>query len=246
MPGFLLQQLLSHVRGFFALVKIDPLANLAARVRGLDEAQPVPARRMAFLGQNFDHVAADDFMAQRHHLAVHLCAHALMADFRVHGIGKIDRRRAPGHLEHAPFGREGVDFDGRQIHFQRGKKFAGFLQLLRPLDELAHPGDALVVIARSGFAAFVFPVSRDTFFRDAVHFLCANLDFKRLAAMQNSGMKGLIKVWARHGDVIFETARNRTPDVVHHAESCVAISLRVRDDAHGEQVIHLLEAALLT
>ncbi len=225
MPGFLLQQFLPHVRGFFALVQIDPLADLAARMRGLDEAEPIPARRVAFVGENFDHVAANNFMAQRHHLAVHLCAHALMADFGVHGIGEVDGSGPAGQLQHAPFGRERVNLDGRQIHFQRGEKFAGFLQLLRPFNQLAHPGDALVVIAGSRFAAFVFPVSGDAFFRDAVHFLRADLHFKRLAAMQNGGMQGLIQVRARHGDVIFEAARDWPPNVMHHAEGGVTASL---------------------
>ena len=112
---------------------------------------------------------------------------------------------------------------------------------MRPLNELAHPGDALVVVAGGRFAALVFPVGGDAFFRDAVHFLRADLHFKRLAAMQNGGMQRLVEIGPRHGDVIFEAARDRAPDVVHHAERGVAVSLGVRDDAHGQQVINLLE-----
>ena len=116
--GIFLQKLLPHFRGFFALVQVDPLADLAAGVRRLDEAEPVAAGRVAFVGENFDHVAADDLMAQRNHLAVHFCAHALVADFGVHGISKVDWRGAAGQLQNPAFGREGVNFDRRQIHFQ--------------------------------------------------------------------------------------------------------------------------------
>ncbi len=245
MPGFFFQQLLSHVRGFFAFVQIDPLADLAACVRGLDEAEPIPARRVPFVGEDFHHVAADDFMAQRNHLAVHFGADALMTDFRVHGIREIDGRGAAGHLQNAAFGRERVNLDGREIHFQGGKKFAGLLQLLRPFDELAHPCDALVVISGSRFAALVFPVSGDAFLRDAMHFLRADLHFERLAAMQNSSVERLVEIWPRHGDVILEAARDRAPNMMHHAQRGVAASLRVRDHAHGKQIVHLLEAALL-
>src|SRR5580692_1071116 len=245
LPGLLLKKLLAHVGGFFAFVQIDPLADLAARMRGLDETEPVPARRVAFARENFNHVAADNHMAQRHHLAVHFCAHALMTDFGMHGIGEIHGSGAPRHLQNAAFGRERVDLDGREIHLESRKKFSRFLQLLRPLDELAHPGDALIVIAGGRFAALVFPVSGDAFLRNAVHFLRADLDLERLAAMEDRGMERLIKVWPRHGDVILEAARDRPPNVMHHAQRGVAASLGVRDHADGEQVIDLLEAALL-
>src|SRR5580693_5021500 len=210
-------------------------------MRRLDETEPVPARRVSLVGENFDYVAADNFMAQRHHLAVHFCAHALMTDFGMHGIRKVDRRGASWHLENAPFGRERVHLDGREIDLQRGKKFSGLLQLLRPLDELAHPGDALIVVSRGRFAALVFPVSGDAFLRDAVHLLRADLDFERLATMQDCGVERLIEIWPRHGYVIFEAARNRPPNVMHYTKRGVAASLGVRDHADGEQVIDLLE-----
>ena len=88
-------------------------------------------------------------------------------------------------------------------------------------------------------------MSRDAFFRDAVHFLRANLNLERLPAVENRGVQRLIEVRPRHGDVVFEPARHRTPDVVHHAERGIAVSFRIRDHADGEQVVHLLEAALL-
>ena len=116
---------------------------------------------------------------------------------------------------------------------------------MRPLDELAHPRDALVVVARGWFATLVFPVSGDAFFGDTVHFLSADLDLKRLPGMNDGGVQRLIKVRARHGDVIFETARDWPPDVVHYAERSVTVSLSVRDYADGEQVIYLFETALL-
>ena len=184
-------------------------------------------------------------MTQRYHVAIHLCAHTLMSYFRVHGVSEVNGSRSARHLQHAPFGCEGIDLNRRQIHFEGGQKLPRFLQLLRPFNQLPHPGDALVVIFGGRFAAFVFPVSSDAFFRDTVHLLRADLHFKRLAAVQNGSMQGLIKVRARHGDVVFKAARYRTPDVMHDPEGCVTISLRIRNDADSEQVIDLLETGLL-
>ena len=80
---FFFEEPLAHFRGLFALVQIDPVADFAACVGCLREAQPIPARRMALLRENLDDVAIHDFMAQRHHLAVHFCADALVTNFGV-------------------------------------------------------------------------------------------------------------------------------------------------------------------
>ena len=45
---------------------------------------------MSFLRQNLDNVAIHDFMAQRHHLAVHFCADALVTDFRVNRVREVN------------------------------------------------------------------------------------------------------------------------------------------------------------
>jgi len=88
------KQALPHFRGFFALLGIDEVPNFAFGVGRLDEAEPVATGLVPFLRKNLNHIAADDFVAQRNHLPVHFCAHALVANFRVHGIGKIHGRRA--------------------------------------------------------------------------------------------------------------------------------------------------------
>src|SRR5215813_11814904 len=227
-------------------MEIDPVADFTSRVRRLGEAEPIAAGRMAFLRKNFDHIAVGDFMTQRDHLAVYFCADALMADFRVNGVSKVDGSGATGEFDDAPFWSEGVDFGGSEVNFERVQEFAGFLEFLRPLDELAHPDDALVVVTIDGLSVFVFPVGGNTFFRDAVHFLSADLHFKGLAAVNDRCVQRLIKIGARHGDVILEAARNRAPDVVNDAERGVATALRIGDDADGEKIVNLLESPALT
>jgi len=114
---FLFQQPLAHFHGFFALLQIDPMADLAARVRGFGEAKPVAAGRMTFLRQDFNDVAADNLVAESNHLAVDLGADALVTDFGVYVISEIHGRGAARQLQHAPLGRERINFDGGQIDF---------------------------------------------------------------------------------------------------------------------------------
>src|SRR5882762_1808164 len=186
------------------------MADLAARVGRPYKAEPIAARRVAFLRENFDDVTTDYFMAQSDHLSVDLCTNTLMANFRVNRVCKIDRRGASGHFQHTALRSEGVHFGGSEIYLERGEKFAGLLQFLRPLDELAHPDDSLIVVARDraadGLSVLVLPMSGDAFLSDAVHFLRANLVFKPLATENHRGVQRLIEVRPRHGDVVLEAA----------------------------------------
>ncbi len=78
-----------------------------------------------------------------------------------------------------------------------------------------------------------------------MHFLGANLNFKRLAGVNHGGVQRLIEVRPGHGDVVLEAAGDGAPNLVNHAERCVTILHRVRDDANGEQIENLIERALL-
>src|SRR5579859_2028589 len=117
-PRFFFQQAPAHIGGFFALMEIDPVADFASRVRGLGEAEPIAAGRVPFLRENFDYVAVGDFVAQRDHLPVHFCADALVADFRVHRVRKINGSGASSQFNHAAFGSEGVDFGRGEVNLE--------------------------------------------------------------------------------------------------------------------------------
>src|SRR5215831_1095190 len=241
---FLFEQAAAHFGGLFALAHVDPMANLAFGARRFDKAQPVATRAVALLRQNLHHIATRNLMAQGHHLAVDFRADTLVPDFGVNGVCEVHRSGPGGKLQNPAFGSEGVDFVRGKVDFEGGEKFTRLLQFLGPLDQLPHPGDALVVVA-GGLAVFVFPVGGDPFLRDAVHFLGADLDFKGLPGVDYRGVQGLIKVRPRHGDVILEPAGHGTPDVMDYAQGRVTVAFVVGDDANGQQVINLLEAALL-
>ena len=63
--------------------------------------------------------------------------------------------------------------------------------------------------------------------------------------MNHRRMQRLVEVRARHGDVILEAAGDGPPDLVDHAERGVTIFYRVGDHADGQQIVNLVEIALL-
>src|SRR6185437_11258568 len=98
---FLLEQAATHVGGLFPLVKVDPVADFALGVRGFYEAEPVAARAVSFLRQDFDYIAAGNLVTQGHHLPIHFGADALVPHFGVNGISKIYRSCAGGKFKNA-------------------------------------------------------------------------------------------------------------------------------------------------
>ncbi len=85
----------------------------------------------------------------------------------------------------------------------------------------------------------------DSLFGDAMHFLSADLHFKCLSRVNHCRVQGLVEVWPGHGDVILEPARDGPPHLMDHAERRVAVADRVGDDAYGEQVVNLIDRAML-
>jgi hypothetical protein len=81
----------------------------------------------------------------------------------------------------------------------------------------------------------------DAFFGDAVHIFGADLDFELMSAFGDErGVQRLIEIGSRHGDEVFEAARNGTPCAVKKAESGVAILFGRCDDANSEEIEDLI------
>src|SRR2546429_9766578 len=99
MTGFVFEQALTHFRGLFALLLVNPVADLALRRGRPNKTEPIAARAMALLGENLNHLAAVDFLAKGHHLAGSPFAHPLVAPFRVDHFSKNNRGRAPPEVQ---------------------------------------------------------------------------------------------------------------------------------------------------
>ena len=85
----------------------------------------------------------------------------------------------------------------------------------------------------------------------AVHLARADLDLERAALRPDHGrVQGAVAVELRHRDVVLEAAGHRLPERVDEAERAVAVArplvgAALADDAHGRQVVDLVELAAL-
>ena len=168
-----------------------------------------------------------------------------MADLGVNGIGEIDWRGLARQHNDLAFGRESVNLFRIEIDLKGGKKFGRIRHIALPFNYLSQPRQPLFVLG-GDWAVLILPVRRDAFFRHAVHFFGADLHFERRTLLgDHRGMQRLVKIWTRHGDEVFDSPGNGTPHVVHNSQHRVAILQRLRDDAHGVEIVHLVHADFL-
>ena len=96
-PEVLLEQLATRVLGVLARLGAEPLLDLVAGARRLDQGQPVPGgAALALGGEHLDDVPGLQLVVQRDDLVVHLRPHAAVADVGVDLIGEVERRGAGG------------------------------------------------------------------------------------------------------------------------------------------------------
>src|SRR5579872_1635886 len=98
------------------------MLDLVSRARRLNYPQPVAAWRVSRLSENFNDVAAMQFMAQRDHPTIHFGSNAGVPNLRMNGIGEINGRRITRQNNDFAFRGERINFFGIKIDLQRGKK----------------------------------------------------------------------------------------------------------------------------
>ena len=162
-------------------------------------------------------------------------------------VSKIHRSRAARQLNDFPHRGERVNILGIKIELQRVDEFARVFHFLRPFDERSQDLQSFIVITWPALSFFIFPVRGDTLFRDEVHLLGANLNFKWLALGTNYGrMQRLIEVIPRRGNPIFESSRHGFPGVVNNTQRAIAVTNLVGSDhARRNQVVNLIDIDLL-
>ena len=91
-------------------------------------------------------------------------------------------------------------------------------------------------------ALLVAPVRGDAELGAPVHLLGADLHLDRLARRPDDrGVQRLVEVELGHRDVVLEPALDRLPHRVDRAERGVAVLHRLDDDAHADEVLHVVE-----
>src|SRR5438046_2966979 len=134
--GLTLEELSAQLDRARALLDLEPLVDLRPGARGLDDLEPVAARMLARRRDDLDDVPLAERVAQRHELAVHLRADAVLADLRVDRVGEVDRRGTLGESLHVALGREDVHLVGEQVDAHGVHELARVLHVLLGLDQL--------------------------------------------------------------------------------------------------------------
>ena len=150
---------------------------------------------LILLGEYLDNIAALQFMLELDDLAVDLGADAGVANSRMDGVGKIDRRAAPGQLANLAGGGQGKDIGFEQLAPHRFHELARILDLLEGLHQL------LQILEQTGIAAgdllpfLVGPMRGHTLLGHPVHLLGADLDLDKVAARpDHRGVQRLVVV----------------------------------------------------
>src|SRR6266542_1895270 len=132
------QRLLAGLDGVLAALLGEPLPDLVARPRCLDDRQPVPRRTGVGClgGEDLDRLAVLERVLQRHQPLVDARAHAAVADLGVHGVGEVDRGRARRELEDVALGGEDEHLVDVEVGLEVVDEVLGVRQLALPVDEL--------------------------------------------------------------------------------------------------------------
>ena len=141
--------------------------------------------------------------------------------------GKIKRRGSCRKVHYISLRSKDEYLIVKEVHLQGLKEFCRIISFLLPFKRLSEPGQLLLIVictGLSGLSFFVFPVSCNTVFSDAVHLIGSDLYLKRISLIiNNSGVKGLIQIWLWHCYIVFEPSWNRYPPGVNCAQNCIAV-----------------------
>ncbi len=259
LPEVLLQHVVAVLQRLAALQNPEVVADLASGAAGGGKIQPVAAGRAALVGDDLDHVAVLEFVAQRDDRAVDPRPDGGVADAAVDVVGEIHRGRALRQTDGVAPGREHEHPPAQDVVFHRVHEVRGVGEILLKLAHLREPVLALLLGQRA--ALLVHPVGRHPELGHHMHPPRADLHLDRLPALaDDGGVQALVTVGLGHRDVVLEAPRNRRPHAVDDAQRVVADPLLAgflgalllaalgsvdrlgrQDQANGQQIENLLQ-----
>ena len=130
----------------------------------------------------FDLIAIAQQGTHRHQFAVDFHCGAMVADVGMDCVGEIHGGRTARQRKYFSFGREYINFVGKQIDFDMLQKFRRIAAALLDFEQGLQPlMRFLLHVVDIGIAGFIQPVRSDAGLGDFVHFVRADLDFYRCA-----------------------------------------------------------------
>ena len=225
----------------------EELLDLGAGAGRFDDLQPVPGGAAGVGGGNdLHHVARLQRRVELDDLGIDARPDAMVADLAVDGIGKVDRRRVFGQRDDLALRGKDEQLVGIQLGLERLHEILRVLQPALPVEHLADPGKAFGKGSVLRALFLVLPMRRDTELGRAVHLEGADLDLEGLAEVgDDRRVQRLVHIRLRRRDVVLDAAGDRLPALVDLAEHLVTLVHRADDDAHGGQVVDLVERFIL-
>ena len=246
-PELAVEELAAMGDVLVALLALEPLTDLLARVARGHEVEPVARRAVRALRRDdLDDVAVLQLVVERHEAVVHLGADAGVADLGVDAVGEVERRGAGRHVLHVALGGEDEDLVLEDVELDALDELGRVGDVELPLHELADPGQLGVVGAVAARALLVAPVSGDAELADTVHVVGPDLHLERLAVDgHDGGVEALVHVVLGHRDVVVELPGDGPPERVDDAERGVALAHVGDEHAQGVDVVDLAELGAL-
>ena len=86
----------------------------------------------------------------------------------------------------------------------------------------------------------------DTILCGTVHLISTDLDLKRLSLRTNQrSMQRLVHIGFGHGNIIFETSRNRLIHLMDHTQCRITVFDRFHQNTYSKQIIDLIQCLIL-
>ena len=233
-----------------AVLLTEPGVNFGASAAGGDIAEvrvePVAARVRLLLGNDFDLIAHLQLIGKRHDAAANFGADAAMTDVAMDMVGKIERRRPRRQVHHVAFRRKDIHPVVKDLAAHFVEHFAGVGHLFLPGNQLAQPGDTVLIAAAAAGprsrALFVLPMRGHAQLGVFMHLPGADLNLHGLAARpQHHGMDRLVAVGFRVGHVVIELIRQVTVVGMNDPQRGITILQPLGHDAHRAYVKQLVK-----
>ena len=241
---FILQHRFAQADEFFLVFHFllqEVGLDLVAGVVGLDDLEPVFRRRRILIGAQFHDITCLQRRVQRNQNTIDQSPNGLVSDFRMDTVGKIDRGRPGRQVDDTASWSHAVDIRIEDIvrdviHVILGIGIRILFKGFEPVEFF----DELLL--RAGLAFLVGPVGSDTSLSDLIHLFGTDLYFIDPAIRSDDRrMQGLIQVHLRHGDIIFQPARDRPVYGVDVAQDLITVGLGLRNDADRQKVEDLIK-----
>ena len=242
----LLEELSPHLDRGRPLLLRDDQPDLAARLRGDNEVEPVTTRLVAGCRQDLDDIRVLNLVAERHNPPVDFRAGTLISDFGMDGVGEIDRGRVSRKGDDLALRGAGVDLLRVEVHLEGIDEVEGVGQILLGLDQAAQPAHVVVFARIGALALLVFPVGGNPLLGDPMHLLGPDLYLEMMPLLtDHRSVERLVAVLPRGRDKVLDPVVERLPVFVHHPQDMVTVEVFAGNDPDGRQIIDLLEGNLL-